>query len=218
MPFVQIAYAAERMAQANDPADAEDLRRTIALSSQSALSLIDGYLLGAALQRQGRLQLEPVSVSSVLHDSMQALTPYAKAMGCELRLQLDGKYEPVMAHRSALQSALTSLGYTFIEAASSHEAGDPPVVNLVVRRRQGGISTGVFSNNSSLSPVLLHKAREMHGLIHQPIPGFDSGNASGVFVADVLFNTIETTMKVAQDRGLKGLAATLVPSRQLQLV
>jgi len=218
LPFVQIAYAAELLEGINDKAGTEALRSTIALSSQSALRLIDGYLLSVALQREGKLELEPVSVSSVLYDSAQVLSPYAKALGCELRLQFDGKYEPVMAHRNALQSALVSLGYSFIEAATSQSAQELAVVSLVVRRRSAGISTGVFSSNINLTSLLLARAKDLYGKVHQPLPNFDSGNGTGVFVADALFSHLQTTMKVAQDKGLRGLAATLAPSNQLSLV
>lgn len=219
MPFVAIAYAAELLQGSHDNiAETEQLRRTIALSSQNALKLIDGYLLSVSLQRQGRLEFEPVSMSSVLYDSAQDLHAFAQAMGCELRLQVHGKYEPVMAHRQAVRSALTALGYVFIEAATNHESEEAPVVSLVVRRNPGGISTGVYSNNSNLTATLLNQARKLQGRVHQPLGGLDSGNASGVFIADTLFAQLQTTLKVARSRGLYGLAATLPPSRQLNLV
>ncbi len=218
MPFVQIAYAAELMGSNQNEFDSEVLRKTIALSSKNALRLIDAYLLSITLQRQGRMQLEPVSVSSVLYDSAQTLEPFAKALGCKIKLNLVGKYEPVMAHRLALQSALVSLGYNFIEAATSQESNEPPVVSFVVRRRSGGISTGVFSNNVNLSSTLLERAKKMHGKVHQPLPNFDSGSGIGLFIAESLFSQLDTSMKIAQEKGLHGIAATLTPSRQLNLV
>lgn len=219
MPFVQIAYAAELLTGAqNDIAESERLRRTIALSSQNALRLIDGYLLSVSLQQASQLDLEPVSISSILYDSAQDLQAYANALGCELRLNLGGKYQPVMTHRAALRSALVALGYSFIEAATNHEADQKPVVSLGLRRNAAGISAGVYSNNTSLTPALLQSARKLHGQVHQPLMNFDSTNASGVFIADALLGYLQTPLKVAKQGGLHGLAATLMPSGQLSLV
>jgi light-regulated signal transduction histidine kinase (bacteriophytochrome) len=217
-PFVHISYAAELLASADDSAHIEQLRQSISLASRGALNLIDSYLLSVSLQRDQQLELEPVSVSAVLHDCAQHLLPYARSLGCELNVTIEGKFTPVMAHRAALQSALTSLGYSFIEATVSQEEVRRPQVTFVVRRRAQTVNTGVFSNTAGMSPVLLKRARKLRGISHQPLPGFMSGNASGVFVADALFSKLEATMKVAQNKGLQGLAVSLNPSRQLQLV
>ncbi len=219
MPFVQIAYAAELLSGAyGDSSETERLRRTIALCSQNALHLIDGYLLSVELQRRGQLELEPVSISSVLYDAAHDLQSYADAFGCELRLEIGGKYEPVMAHQGAVRSALVALGYSFIDATSDPEVSRKPVVSMMVRRNPAGIGTGVFAKNPQLHSDLLERAHALKGRVHQPLSNFDSGNASGVFIADELFNRLQTTMKVSRNFGLYGLAATFLPSRQLSLV
>lgn len=218
LPFVQIAYAAELMDGQQDAQQLEQSRQTIALSSQAALRLIDGYLLSVAMQREGTLQLEPVSISSVMYDSAQILSNYARAHNCDLQLQVGGKYEPVMAHRLAVQSALVSLGLSFIEAATNHAADTRAVVRLAVRRNGAGLNTGVFSNNPSLTSAVFARAKSMQGKVHQPLAEFGSGNGSGIFIADALFTQLQTSMKVARSGGFPGLAATLLPSRQLSLV
>ena len=218
LPFVQIAYAAEVMESEKDAVLLEKSRRSIALSSQSALRLIDGYLLGIKLQREGVLQLEPVSLSSVMYDSAQILSDYAKAYNCDLQLQVGGKYEPVMAHRLAVQSALVALGLSFIEAATNHSADTRAVVRMAVRRNGAGLNTGVFSNSLSLTSTDFTRAKHMQGRVHQPLKEFGSGSGSGIFIADNLFSQLQTNMKVARSNGLPGLAATLLPSRQLSLV
>lgn len=218
LPFVQISHAAELLESTKDPARIEETRQTISLASQAALRLIDGYLLSVELQRENQLALEPVSLSSVLYDTAEALHEYAQAHNCRLELELGGKYGPVMAHRRAIQAALASLGYSFIEAASNEENEEAPVVKLAVRRTGAGISTGVFSSSSSLSNNLFEQAKKLRGRVHQPMANFDSGNSTGVFVADALFTSLNTSMRVARMNGLQGLAATLLPSRQLNLV
>lgn len=217
LPFVQITQAAQLMQGNLDPISSEHSRQTILLASQAALHLIDGYLLSIAMQREQQLDLEPVSLSSVLYDTAQTLGNYAKAHGCRLELQVAGKYVPVMANRAVVQAALTSLGYSFIEAAAAAD-GPEPVVQLVARRSAEGITTGVISNQGNMGSTVLSRARALYGKVHQPLAGFDSGNGSGIFVADALFEQLQATMKPVKIQGLQGLAATLLPSRQLHLV
>lgn len=216
LPFVAILHAAQSMEGSVDLGRIEASRSDIALSAQAALRLIDGYFLSVELQRASRLELEPVSISSLLYETAHTLEGYAQAHDCELQLDVAGKYGPVMAHKRAIASALTSLGQSFIESAAQSE--ERRVVKLSVRRVQNGIATGVFSNNSELSSALLKQARALSGKARQPLPGFDSGSGAGVFIADALFGGMNTTMRVAHSGGNTGLAATLLPSRQLNLI
>src|SRR6478672_5323110 len=65
----------------------------------AALTLVDSYLLGVELMAsQNALQLEPVSVSSMLVDAAHQLEQYAKQYDIDIELAIAGRYEPVMAH------------------------------------------------------------------------------------------------------------------------
>lgn len=219
LPFVQIAHAAELMEDVRKPEHAERSRQTILLASQAALNLIDGYLISASLQREQQLALEPVSLSSVLYDTAQALDTYAKAHGCRLELDLGGRYGPVMSHRRAVQAALTSLGYSMIEAVSAAgKTQTAPVVSLIARRSPHGIKTGVLADALTLNSTALKRARAMYGRAHQPLTGFDGSPGSGIFIADSLFEQLSTGMRILKVGDKQGLAATLLPSRQLNLV
>lgn len=218
LPFLQIAHAAELIENEASPELVEKNRKNILLSSQAALRLIDGYLLSVELQRDARFELEPVSLSSVLYDTAQSMHEYAIANGCKLQLQVGGKYGPVMANRRAVQAALMGLSYSFIEATLQANPDERQVIKLSVNRSGKGISTGVFMGNLQLSSSLLDRAKAMRGKVHQPIPGFDSGTGTGIFIADALFVRMHTNLRVARSGGLSGMAATLLPSRQLSLV
>jgi hypothetical protein len=213
-PFVQIAHAAELL---ENPSLGFKSRETIAVTSKAALQLIDGYLLSVELQRENQLNLEPVSLSSVLYDTAEVLHDFAQAHACNLELHFSGKYGPVMAHKRAVQAALINLGLSFIEALS-HGDGTKPVVTLAVRRHKYGISTGVYSDGQGLSSQLLKRARILQASSHQPLSEFESGMGTSIFIADTLFSRIHSTMKVAHFQGLSGLAATLKPSLQMSLV
>lgn len=216
MPFVTIAHAAElsRKNPANDTL--ENLFSTISLTSESALKLIDAYLLSIQLEQQPALVLEPVSLSSVLYDTAHQLDAFAKAHDCTLELQLQGKYGPVMARQEVVKKAVEALGYSFIEAAS--QQGSKTCVTLMARRTARGMSMGVYTETNTLSKALFKQAKQLKGIARQPLGGFSAGSGAGIFVADALFAWLDTPMHVAKHRSLSGLAATLIPSRQLSLV
>src|SRR5688500_18916876 len=82
----------------------------------AAMALVDCYLLGLQLmQEQTSLALEPVSVSSTLAETANELDGFARQYGTRLELHIAGRYEPVMAHRAGLKSALLALGYALLE-------------------------------------------------------------------------------------------------------
>ena len=218
LPFLQIAHASELMSESSDKVPMEQLRRDIRMTSQAALKLIDGYLLSVELQSSSQLELESVSVSSIMFDAATSLRDYALAHDCDLELNVDGKFGPVLGHRQALLAGFVSLGYSFIESAVKPDNGAKARVDLSLRRTASGISAGVYVSNDRLSKSLLARAKDFGALNHQPLTAFDSGNGTGVFVADALFQSIGAPLKLARAHGLMGLAATLIPSRQLSLV
>jgi len=216
LPFVTIAHAAELSRLNPGPAELESLFRTISLTSESALKLIDGYLLSVQLQQAPGLPLEPVSLSSVLYDTAQRLDAFAKAHDCEIELHLKGKYGPVMARPEVIKTALESLAYSFIEAASRQ--GVKTRIALLARRSGAGMTAGVFSDTDRLSSTLFKQAKVLKGKARQPLGDFSAGSGAGVFVADALFEWLKSPMRVSRFESLQGLAATLVPSKQLNLI
>lgn len=216
LPFITVKHAAELLRAHPNKDELERLLQTIALTSSSALKLIDSYLLSVQLQNEPRMALEPVSLSSVMYDTANTLSTYAKAHDCAVELRLTGKFGPVMARRDVVQSALESLGYSFIDAAS--KPGTKVKITLAVRRTKGGMSTGIYSDVNKLNSGLLKQARVLKGVARQPLGDFSAGSGAGVFVADALFDFLDTAIKVARFENLFGLAVHLQPSRQLNLV
>ena len=114
-PLLQIARSSE-LARMTKRYQAQ--LETIELTADTALKLLDNYLLGIKLSRI-HPELEPVSVAAVLIDTAHELSKFAARNQCELQVHLAGKYEPIMAHRQGLEAALASLGYVFIEAQTT---------------------------------------------------------------------------------------------------
>lgn len=216
LPLMTIAHAAEMLRLNPGAVELERLFATISLTSDAAMKLIDGYLLSVQLQQGATLPLEPVSLGSVAYDTAQRLAKYARAHDCDLEVDIRGKYGPVMARTDVVKTALEALGYSFIEAAS--RPGVRSRVVLSVRRTASGMSAGIYSDTDKLSSNLFKQAKVLKGLARQPMGDFSAGSGAGVFVADALFAWLDSPMRVARLSGMQGLASTLIPSRQLNLV
>lgn len=211
LPLIQIARSAElgRIHNLDKQADIEAI-------ADAALKLVDGYTLVKQLMRdQVALELEPVSISSLLHETIYRLEPLAKQYGCTLDLRLSGKYGPVMAHKASLEIALTNLTQTFIEAGSQKE--DNSVI-LAAHRSRSGLVAGIFGDHHELTTDMFRRAKLLYGRARQPLPAMNANNGAGIFLADTLLQAMSVQLKIAKHNKLTGLAATFVPSRQLQLI
>jgi len=216
LPFLQIARRAELASlEVNDPGALQDIQTT----ATTAIGLLDNYLFGArlALEDHYQLQMEPVSISSVLYDTGQQLDAMAKLYGVELELSLGGKFGPVMAHRAALQSALVSLGYSLIEALPSLQ--DKKLrLQLATHRCRYGIVAGMYSDVEQVTTEALRQGRKLQGHARQPLATLTHGSGAGVFVADAILQAMDSELKVTRHHRLYGLGTILRPNQQIQLV
>jgi len=204
LPLVQIALNAELAGNAESK-----------VSAQSALLLIDSYILGVNHANQQALQFEPVTLSSVLFDTANVLGPIAKQKGYKINMDIGGKFGPVMGHRQSLQYAFAVLGYELM--------GTPPQnvnssITLAVRKAAGGFMAGVFSDNPLLSSASLKRARAMVGAARQTFPLGSSANGAGYFIADSLLASVAAQLKVTRHNSQTGVGVVLSPSQQLRLV
>lgn len=182
-----------------------------------ALQLIENYQMSRQFSaEQLAMQLEPISVSLALHTAAERLTSIAREYGCELQLDIKGKHGPIMAHRPSLEAAMTSLGYSFIEA--QQKGTKRPELILAAHRSRSGIVLGVYSNQDELTTDMFRRAKYLYGRAKQTVPTLGHTPTAGVFVADSLFQNMATKLAVARHSKLTGLAATLQLSPQLQLV
>jgi hypothetical protein len=181
----------------------------------AALALVDCYLLGLQLmQEQAALALEPVSVSSMLVETAHELEGFARQYGARLELRIAGKYEPVMAHRAGLKSALLALGFALLEGYPLKGGR----LTLAVHRTPHGIVTGLYGDYEQLSAAHWRKALELHGKAPQPFGALCSGNGAGLFVAETILQAMSTRLRIGRHQKQQGLATTLQPSQQLSFV
>ena len=214
LPLLQIARQAE-LAALSQAADLREIQTT----ADTALRLLDSYLLGVQLARDSQQEflLEPVSVSSVLYDTGQQLESLARFYGVKLELNIAGRFGPVLAHRQGLQAALTSLGAALIEALPALE--NPQLkLQLATHRCRYGIVAGVYSGTDTLTAEALRQGRALHGRVRQPLVSVSHTSGAGVFVADSIFRAMHAKLQVSRHHNLYGLGAILQPNRQLQIV
>lgn len=216
LPLLQISQSAELARLTNQPLAQLE---TIELTADSAIRLLDNYLLSTNLaQQQLASQLEPISLSSVLHNVAHELYKFAAQYQCGLELHLSGKYEPIMGHRAGLEAALTSLGYVFIEAQGTAEHDQKPLVKLAAHRGKKGVVAGMFTDNEALSADMYRRAHQLYGQARQPLTGLSAANGAGVFIAESILSAMSARLRVARHQKLNGLAATFLPSHQLNLI
>ncbi len=191
--------------------------KSIQVHSRAAMVLVDNYLLGLQLlAEQQELNLEPVSVSSTLLDASHILDDFAKQYGIELELHIAGRYEPVMAHHTALRSAILSLGFALIESAGAQQQAVRRIT-LAAHRTSKGIVAGLYGF-SDLTTADWRRALQLQGVAQQPFAALSGTSAAGVFVADALGRAMATNVRVGRYARSTGLAMTFQPSQQLQLV
>ncbi|MHB1865089.1 MAG: hypothetical protein ACYCPS_02910 [Candidatus Saccharimonadales bacterium] len=213
LPFLQIQKQAELVKLT----DSKDLS-TIESSASYALQLIDNYLLGLKLNQQKvALEQEPVSIAAVLYDSGQLLDNLAKEYGITLELNITGRYEPVMAHRQGLESAIVSLGSSLIEAAGAQDSKKYRL-QLATHRCRYGIVAGIYADNPNLTTELLRQGRKLMGSARQPLVNLTYSAGAGIFVADSILTAMSLSLKASRHHRLYGLGAVMKGSSQLQLV
>lgn len=215
-PLVTLSRLSE-LAAADDPVRAADYWRIVQGIADSSLRLVESYALN--LRMHGKLTplaLEPVTVSALLYDTAESLAPLAGRYGVKLELDTGPRVQPVLADRAVLQSAFESLGQVFITAQA--EADEHSPVRLSAHRSRYGVVAGLYGGSVQLGTESLRRAHQVHGKARQPLQQLVSGPAAGVFVADSLLQTLEARLHVARYHNMTGLAATLQPSQQLQLI
>jgi len=217
VPLTTIARQAE-LGQLTGQVELTDAA-AIRTQAAAALTLVDSYLLGLELMRsQTSLQLEPVSVSSVLMDTAHELDRFARQYQVELEVAVGGRFGPVMSNPRGLRAALLSLGFALVEAQATQEQKVPRRVVMAIHRTPSGIVTGMYGQYEELSADRWKAALGLVGKAKQPIKSLVAGSGAGLFVADTILRSMDTRLRVGRYLHQSGLAATLQPSRQLSFV
>jgi hypothetical protein len=210
LPLLQIARAAEL-------GNASALQ-TIQSSADTALSLIDNYVLAVRLaMHPERLDLESVSVASILYETGHQLDGIAKSYGVELELGVAGRFGPVLANRQGLQAALVSLGAALIEALPAQENCQLKLY-MATHRSRYGIVAGLYADTRQLTKEALDRGRRLQSSSRQPLLNLTHTSGAGVFVADTILKAMDLHLITSRHHRLYGLGTILQPNHQLSLV
>lgn len=211
LPLLQIARQAEL---ANMRSVSLPNLRVIEATSEAAIRLVDSYLISTqVLNGQQSLPLEPVSVPATMYDTAQYLRKLAQIYECDIDVRVSGKCGLVMANAQGLQAALTSLAYTFI--GSVNQSKKQRIV-LSAKRTGEGITAGVMTT-APIEKGALIKARRLYGKARRPSADITHKSGAGIYVADALFKSMESELRVVRHKNSAGLVATLMPSYQTVL-
>jgi K+-sensing histidine kinase KdpD len=215
-PLMYLARQAELGAQTADAPD--QIFKTMQIHADMSLRLVDSYLLGLDITNsQTALELEPVSVSAALYDIAHDLTPLAKQYNTDVELVLAGKYGQVMAHPAGLRAALYGLGFVLSEVAHPDKIRN--TLRIAAHRTRNGIVTGVYIEGAEkIQTSLAHAQSGQSVFKRQPFAQLTAGTGAGIFVADTIFSAMQTKLRSGKFRNQQGLAVTLQPSQQLQLI
>lgn len=213
LPLLQIGRQAE-YGCLHGEADLKSIQAT----ADAALGLLDNFVLGVRLNLEHRqLEVEAVSVSSVLYDAGQQLDALAKNYGVGLELNIAGKFGPVIAHREGLQAALVSLGAALIEALPALESQQLKL-QLATHRSRYGIVAGMYTDTKQLTNEALNQGRKLQHVSRQPLMNVTHTSGAGIFVADSILKAMQLRLRASRHHRLYGLGTVLQPSPQTQLV
>lgn len=216
LPMMYISRQAElnRTEETAHPATFHDMQA----NADMALRLLDSYILGLDLaERQMRLELEPVSLSAVLYDVAHDLVPIAEQRNTDVELLLTGKYGQVMAHTQGLVAAFYSLGTVLSEVCA--EDNSRGKLRIVAHRSTRGIVAGMYVDGIPSMQTSIYTARRLRrNFTRQPFMKLSAGTGAGIFIADTILSCMDARLRAGRFHGKHGMAATLRPSRQLQLV
>jgi hypothetical protein len=213
LPLLQITRQTE-LAQLNGQLDLVNVQAT----AQTALQLIDNYVLGVRLALEPQhFALEAVSVSSVLYDASHQLDAFAKTYGVSLELNIAGRYGPVLANRRGLEAALISIGAALIEAIPALKGPGQLKLQLATHRSRYGVIAGVYADTKQLSNEALQRGRRLQGS-RQPLLNLSQSNGAGIFVADAILHAMDLHLMASRHHRWYGLGTVLQSNNQLQLI
>ena len=217
LPLLQIARTAELGYLSGGAGTVNKHLKNIEEGADAAIRLLDSYLLGLQLvDGQQILALEPVSLASIMVDSAHQLSITAKQYGVKLELAFSGRQKLIMGNARALQAAFTSLGSSII-VSQPHSEKDS-VVTMAAYPGKNRMIGGIFGAQQTMTNKAWERSRLLYGRSRQPVVNVSSSTATGIFVADKIFQAMSANLHPSKHLNCSGLAASLNLSSQLHFV
>jgi len=220
LPLLQIRSSLELITQADFGKKAvREHVRTMSMSVGNGLQLTEAYRMVLQSDKLHELPLETVSIGAILEDVAHQITPYANEYSTQLKVDVQRRLTPVLAHKPSLEAALQCLSTSLIRAQSAQTQKSGYQLTLGAHRsKDNEIAAGVFTDIHGLSDRTLRAARSLVGHARQPLPALPAGAASGVLIADVLCAAMWQPLRSAAHRNMSGLVVGVPASKQLQII
>jgi hypothetical protein len=199
-PLVAIAQLAE-IQSGND----------IQAHAAKALKTIDNVLLYQRIHSgQTALQLQPVHIGSTIQEVAHSMEPIMKAAGCRTELIIQHGLSPVDADRRLLSSALQSLWQAFLGTIQTDHA------EIICRAKKTpqGVRVSLHSKQASIDDLHFAKSNSASS---QPLTGI-AGPATDLLTANGMFELLGAELTKSSTPSLSGIGATLIISKQLQMI
>ena len=187
--------------------------KTIGIEARKALRTVDNLLLFQQFSsEQTALALSPVHIGSTLTQVANELNPLSIEFGCETEVFIQSGISTVDVDSSLLKSGIESLWQAVLGMTEK-----PSPLSWHVYKSNAGIRIAVTNNSIDLSKVSLKRSGTTAGSSRQPFSGI-AGPATDLVTAKGLFSLLGANLAKVTKDGKHGLAVTLKPSMQLELV
>lgn len=187
-------------------------------TSDYMIELIKAYNFSVQLSIRGsELDIEPVSITSILYKTAENLKKIASNYGVDVNLNFSGKHNLILSNSAGLEASLVSLGIALIEALPSYRDNQLSI-HLATHRCRYGIVAGIYMEDEYLSFDTLKKGRNLYGKVRQPLTNLSHTASAGVFIADNILNSMNLRLKASHHKNLYGLGVVLNPISQLELI
>lgn len=194
-----------------------DVQNTVSIDvlARRALDMVDCYLASSIQSNQLALELETISLGSVMQDVLHHLTPTARQYGCQLQLKTSGSKQLVSADKKLSKAVFVALGHSFIEQAGM--AGNNGEVIFALRGNSQEQTAGVFTANTQVSARSLRQLRKLSGNAQKQCSAM-AGTGTGIVLADRLLARMDKQLFTTRFQKASGMAVSFAKSQQLQLV
>ncbi len=182
--------------------------------TEHALRDIEAFMTTFSQAKSAQLQIEPISLGSILVDTSVKLNPYAKVNEISLHVDDRSKHQLVLGNARLLSQGLEMITRTLCDFASDHP---DPVVTMRADTRHGYPRLGVYRNDIDLTAHDVALAKKLIGGARVNAGLFQQLGALRMVIVGRLLEPMGLTLRSAKSSGNKGLALQLLPSSQVGL-
>jgi hypothetical protein len=182
--------------------------------TEHALRDIDAFITTYSEAKSAQLQIEPISLGSILLDTSQRLSSYAKVADIALVVDDHSKHQLVLGNAKLLSTGLEMITKTLCDFVSDFPE---PVVTMRADTRHGYPRLGVYRNDIELTAHDVQLAKKLIGGARVNAGLFQQLGALRMVIAGRLLEPLGLTLRSAKSAGNRGLALQLVPSSQVGL-